>query len=70
MINLSETYTYEGHENWETGKKATAQKKIKTGDTVRITFLGASEDKIISPFQSIYNIFLKTGNDIVASAYY
>ena len=32
MLNLSETYTYEGHENWETGKRATAQKKIKTGD--------------------------------------
>ena len=46
MINLSETYTYEGHENWSTGKRCTAQKKIKTGDTVRITFLGASEEMI------------------------
>lgn len=46
MINLSETYTYEGHENWSTGKRCTAQKKIKTGDTVRITFLGASEEEI------------------------
>lgn len=46
MINLSETYTYEGHKNWETGKRATAQKKIKTGETVRITFLGASEEMI------------------------
>ena len=46
MIHLSETYTYEGHENWSTGKRCTAQKKIKTGDTVRITFLGASEEEI------------------------
>ena len=46
MINLSETYTYEGHENWSTGKRCTAQKKIKTGETVRITFLGASEEII------------------------
>ena len=46
MINLSETYTYEGHENWSTGKRCTAQKKIKTGETVRITFLGASEEMI------------------------
>ena len=46
MINLSETYTYEGRKNWETEKSVTAQKKIKTGDTVRITFLGASEEMI------------------------
>lgn len=46
MIQLSETFTYEGHENWDTGKRVTAQKKIKTGDTVRITFLGASEERI------------------------
>lgn len=46
MIHLSETYKYEGHENWSTGKRCTAQKKIKTGDTVRITFLGASEEMI------------------------
>ena len=46
MIQLSETYTYEGHENWSTGKRVTAQKKIKTGDAVRITFLGASEEEI------------------------
>ncbi|MBR6466445.1 MAG: leucine-rich repeat domain-containing protein [Bacteroidales bacterium] len=46
MLNLTETYTYEGHKNWETGKRCTAQKKIKTGDTVKITFLGASEEMI------------------------
>ena len=46
MINLSETYTYEGNENWSTGKRVTAQKKIKTGEKVTITFLGASEEKI------------------------
>lgn len=46
MIHLSETYTYEGHENWDTEKRVTAQKKIKTGDTVRISFLGASEEEI------------------------
>lgn len=46
MIHLSETYTYEGHKNWDTEKRVTAQKKIKTGDTVRITFLGASEEEI------------------------
>ena len=46
MIQLSETYTYEGDKNWETGKRVTAQKKIKTGDKVTITFLGASEERI------------------------
>ena len=46
MIHLSETYTYEGHENWSTGKRCTAQKKIKTGEKVTITFLGASEEEI------------------------
>ena len=46
MIQLSETYTYEGHENWSTGKRVTAQKKIKTGEKVTITFLGASEEEI------------------------
>lgn len=46
MIHLSETYTYEGHKNWYTEKRVTAQKKIKTGDTVGITFLGASEEEI------------------------
>ena len=46
MIHLSETYTYEGHENWSNGKRVTAQKKIKTGEKVTITFLGASEEEI------------------------
>ena len=46
MIHLSETYTYEGHKNWDTEQRGTAQKKIKTGDTVKITFLGASEEMI------------------------
>ena len=46
MINLSETYTYEGHLSWSTGKRATAQKKIKTGEKVTITFLGASEEMV------------------------
>lgn len=46
MIQLSETYTYEGHENWSTGKRVTAQKKIKTGEKVTITFLGANEEEI------------------------
>ena len=46
MIHLSETYTYEGHENWSTGKRVTAQKNIKTGEKVTITFLGASEEEI------------------------
>lgn len=46
MINLSETYTYEGRRNWQTGKQVTAQRKIKTGDAVKITFLGASEENI------------------------
>lgn len=44
MIQLTETYTFEGHPvNWcePDGKRVTAQRKIKTGDTVRITFLGA-----------------------------
>ena len=36
MIQLSETYTYEGEKNWDTGKRVTAQRKIKTGDTVTI----------------------------------
>ena len=46
MIQLSETFTFEGDINWETEKRVTAQKKIKTGDTVRIVFLGASEERI------------------------
>ena len=40
MIELTETYTYS---NW---KGKTAQRKIKQGDTVHITFLGASEEEI------------------------
>lgn len=49
MIQLTETYTFEGHHvNWcePNGKRVTAQRKIKTGDTVRITFLGAKEEEI------------------------
>lgn len=46
MIQLSETFTYEGDQNRETGKRVTAQRKIKTGDTVRVIFLGASEERI------------------------
>lgn len=49
MIQLVETYIYKGHPiNWcePDGKRVTAQRKIKTGDTVRITFLGAKEEEI------------------------
>ena len=58
MINLSETYTYEGHKNWSTGKRCTAQKKIKTGDTVKITFLGASEEHIrVNRFNGSWDVY-------------
>ncbi len=58
MIQLSETYTYEGHKNWETGKRRTAQKKIKTGDTVKITFLGASEEHIrVNRFNGSWDVY-------------
>lgn len=49
MINLTETYTYEGDKRYNGGKgvtRVTAQRKIKTGDEVKITFLGASEEEI------------------------
>ena len=49
MIQLTETYIYKGNPvNWcePDGKRVTAQRKIKTGDTVRITFLGAKEEEI------------------------
>jgi|GEM_PF-1520342 len=58
MITLSETYTYEGAKNWDTGKRRTAQKKIKTGDTVTITFLGASEEHIsINRFNGSWDVY-------------
>ena len=58
MIQLSETYTYEGLKNWETGKRRTAQKKIKTGDTVKITFLGASEEHIsVNRFNGSWDVY-------------
>ena len=58
MILLSETYTYEGKKNWETGKRVTAQRRIKTGDTVRITFLGASEEKItVNTFNGCWDVY-------------
>ena len=58
MIQLSETYTYEGHKNWETGKRVTAQRKIKTGDTVKITFLGASEEYIrVNTFNGSWDVY-------------
>jgi surface protein len=58
MINLSETYTYEGHKNWQTGKRVTAQRKIKTGDAVKITFLGASEENIhIEEFNGCWDVY-------------
>lgn len=49
MIQLTETYIYKGNlVSWcePDGKRVTAQRKIKTGDTVRITFLGAKEEGI------------------------
>ena len=58
MIQLSETYTYEGKKNWDTGKRVTAQRKIKTGDTVTITFLGASEEHIrINRFNGSWDVY-------------
>lgn len=45
MIELSLTYTYEGALR-ENGSRCTAQRKIKTGDTISITFLGASEEPV------------------------
>ena len=58
MIQLSETYTYEGDKNWETGKRVTAQRKIKTGDTVTVTFLGASEEHIrVNRFNGSWDVY-------------
>lgn len=69
MINLSETYTYEGHKNWSTGKRCTAQKKIKTGDTVKITFLGASEEHIsINRFNGSWDVYEDI--PVIAENYY
>lgn len=69
MINLSETYTYEGHKNWDTGKRRTAQKKIKTGDTVKITFLGASEEHItINRFNGSWDVYEDI--PVIAENYY
>ncbi len=69
MIQLSETYTYEGHKNWDTGKRRTAQKKIKTGDTVKITFLGASEEHItINRFNGSWDVYEDI--PVIAENYY
>ena len=69
MINLSETYTYEGHKNWSTGKRCTAQRKIKTGDTVKITFLGASEEHItINRFNGSWDVYEDI--PVIAENYY
>ena len=69
MIQLSETYTYEGHENWSTGKRVTAQKKIKTGDTVKITFLGASEEHIrVNQFNGSWDVYEDI--PVIAENYY
>ena len=69
MIQLSETYTYEGHKNWQTGKRCTAQKKIKTGDTVKITFLGASEEHIsINRFNGSWDVYEDI--PVIAENYY
>lgn len=69
MIQLSETYTYEGHKNWQTGKRRTAQKKIKTGDTVKITFLGASEEHIsINRFNGSWDVYEDI--PVIAENYY
>ena len=69
MIQLSETYTYEGLKNWDTGKMRTAQKKIKTGDTVKITFLGASEEHIsINRFNGCWDVYEDI--PVIAENYY
>lgn len=69
MIQLSETYTYEGHKNWDTGKRRTAQKKLKTGDTVKITFLGASEEHItINRFNGSWDVYEDI--PVIAENYY
>ena len=69
MINLSETYTYEGHKNWDTGKRVTAQRKIKTGDAVKITFLGASEEHItVNRFNGSWDVYEDI--PVIAENYY
>ena len=58
MIQLSETYTYEGVKNRETGKRVTAQRRIKTGDAVKVTFLGASEESIkVNTFNGCWDVY-------------
>ena len=58
MIQLSETYTYEGVKNCETGERVTAQRRIKTGDTVTVTFLGASEERIkVNTFNGSWDVY-------------
>ena len=69
MIQLSETYTYQGGKNWTTGKRGTAQKKIKTGDTVKITFLGASEEHIrVNRFNGSWDVYEDI--PVIAENYY
>lgn len=43
---FKEKYIFSGDKNWKTGNRATAQRKIKTGDTVELKFLGAGEKEI------------------------
>lgn len=43
---FSKKYVFSGHENWRTGIRASAQRRIKTGDFVSLKFLGAKEEKI------------------------
>ena len=46
IIMNPEKYIFEGKVQWKTGNRVSAQRKIKTGDTVCITFLGAKEEGI------------------------
>ena len=43
---LYEKFIFSGDKHWRTGNRATAQRRIKTGDFVILKFLGAMEEKV------------------------
>lgn len=43
---IYEKFIFSGDKNWKTGNRASAQRRIKSGDYVVLKFLGAKEEKI------------------------
>lgn len=43
---LYKKFIFSGDKHWKTGNRATAQRRIKTGDYVTLKFLGAMEEKV------------------------